>query len=129
LPEALKVEATDLTLGSGIMLLHDHYISSRLGVQSGHHHRTQSADIIKETARQTMEICKAFLDPLDSFEEISPMVLHSSYGAATVYIRLIREEPSQALLQDLDILKRGLQKKNQQWRAARTFICLKFIYI
>jgi hypothetical protein len=50
--------------------------------------------------------------------EVSPMVLHSTYQAASLYIRINREIPSEQSVQALDILKNALRLKNRRWAAA-----------
>lgn len=57
-----------------------------------------------------------------ALEEVSPMALHSTYEAATLYIRINREIPNKESVQALMVLKNALRLKNRKWEAAGAFL-------
>jgi hypothetical protein len=75
----------------------------------------------KKIAKTIVETSQAFLDAgPPALKEVSPMVLFSPYKAATIYIQLNRESPSEESEQALKTLSKALKIKSRKWRAAGT---------
>jgi hydrogenase maturation factor len=72
-----------------------------------------------QIAKAVVASSQTFLDSgQGALKEVSPLALHSSYKAATVFIQLNRENPSEDTLHALETLKSALQMKNRKWRVA-----------
>lgn len=75
--------------------------------------------ITRRVAKNIVASSRLFLDSgPGALKEVSPIVLHSPYEAASVYITLNRESPSEESLQALETLKAALEVKNRKWRVA-----------
>ena len=80
---------------------------------------TYDSEMARQIAKSIVVSSQTFLNSgPGSFKEVSPLVLHSPYKAATVYIRLNRENPSEENLQSLETLRASLKVKNRIWRVA-----------
>ena len=77
------------------------------------------SEITRKTAKDILTSSQLFLDSgPEAFKEVSPLVLQCPYRAATVYIRMIHENPTQESLDALRTLKRSLKVKTGIWKVA-----------
>lgn len=104
-----------LTLNSALLILHTRYGASKATLRSEEYHWAMARTIAKtivatsQTSLDSGSLC---------LKEVSPIVLYSTYKAATVYIRVNRDDPSQESAQALETLKSALRMKNRRWKAA-----------
>jgi hypothetical protein len=105
-------------------MLHTKYLSCEpTNSRSQEYHWAMAKEVMKRIVTTSQGFLAAGMIAL---EEVSPMVLHSTYKAASIYIRVNREIPSKESVQGLEILKNGLRLKNQRWKAAGMSSLLRY---
>ena len=109
-----------LTSNSALLVLHTTSATLK-SLLSCHKNEAQDLAITRAVAKNIVARSQLFLDSgPGALKEVSPIVLHSPYKAASVYITLNRENPSEESLQALETLKAALEVKNRKWRVAGT---------
>jgi hypothetical protein len=116
-----------LTLDSALLILHATSATSK-SMLSYNKSAAHDLAITRRVAQNIVASSQIFLDSVpEALKQVSPIVLHSPYKAASVYITLNRESPSVESLQALETLKAALAVKNRKWKVAgmlSLFCCL-----
>jgi hypothetical protein len=108
---------SDMSL-STLQILHNHYVTAKPGVSMSSEYRDHSWSLLKVLAYNISETAQTFLQNVPaSLSEVSPMVLHSTYQAASTLIHVNRKEPNEASLAALQVLKLALKTKDMRWKA------------
>jgi hypothetical protein len=103
---------------STLQILHSHYVTTKPGVSMKAEYRDYSWSALKVLAYNISETARAFLQNVPaSLSEVSPMVLHSTYQAASTLIHVNRKEPNEASHAALQVLKLALKMKDMRWKA------------
>jgi len=77
---------------------------------------------MKEISYSIAATSQGFMENIAAaLEEVSPMVLHSTYQAATMFVRVNRDSPHESSIEALQILKLALRTKDKRWKAGGTF--------
>lgn len=115
LPDFLPYSNASL---STLQILHNHYITADSGLSMSGEYRDHSWRALKVLSHNISETAQEFLQNIAaSLSEVSPMVLHSTYQAASMLIHVNRKEPDEASFEALQVLKQALKMKNMKWKA------------
>jgi hypothetical protein len=107
-----------LTSSSALLMLHT-TSGTPTSVPSSSKNDIYDLDMARQIAKTIVVSSQTFLDSGPrAFKEVSPLVLHTPYKAATVYIQVNRESPSEESLQALETLRASLRVKNRIWNVA-----------
>ncbi|KAF2415955.1 hypothetical protein EJ08DRAFT_622773 [Tothia fuscella] len=108
---------------STLQILHNHYITTKPGVSIISEYHDHSWSALKALSYNISEIAQTFLQNVPAaLSEVSPMVLHSTYQAASTLIHVNRKEPDEASLAASQVLKLALKIKDMRWKAEGEYL-------
>ena len=116
MPSNLFVFSLILIFTGARIILHTRYINrNQINPRSDECRWT----MLKEVIGNTVKTSHGFLETGSiDLEEVSPIMLHSTYKATSIYIRLNRENLSNESNPGFRNLKSALRLKNRKWKAA-----------
>lgn len=104
---------------SALVVLHSQYMLPSTETLVGLQQHKDSWKALKDVSEKIARTSKSFLTMShQGLEQVSPVVLHSTYKSAIMFIRMARESESDELINGLEVLKLALRSKNKRWQAA-----------